>query len=598
MKEALPDLHLKLRTLPESPGVYQYFDKNDVVIYVGKAKNLKKRILSYFKATHENFKTHLLVKQIVRLEYTVVETELDALLLENNLIKKHQPKYNIQLKDDKTYPWICIKKEAFPRVFSTRRIVRDGSEYFGPYPNVNVMRILLNLIKEVYPLRSCSFDLSRQKIEKKSYKVCLEYHIGNCMGACEAFESETTYLEYVSQIRELLKGNIKNLIGMLQTRMQNQAATYHFEEAHATKIKLDALEKFRAKSTVVSSTVKRVDVCTLLNDSDRAFVNYFSVHDGAIIQAYTTEIRKKLNESTEAILSYVLPELLQRFESNTREVITDVPLDLGLKNISIYVPLRGDKKELIALSQRNTWYYRQEKLKQEKIKDPERHTTRILEQLKHDFRLKELPVHIECFDNSNFQGTNAVSACVVFRSAKPSKKDYRHFNVKTVEGANDFATMEEVVYRRYHRMLEEQQALPQLIIIDGGKGQLSAALVALKKLDLRGKVAICGIAKRLEEIYFPGDNLPIYLDKRSESLKVIQHLRNEAHRFGIKHHRTKRSKQVLSSEILDIKGIGLKTQTQLMRHFKTISAIKSATVEQLTQVIGPAKAMLIKHACF
>jgi excinuclease ABC subunit C len=595
MSQVLTELQLKLRTLPEKPGVYQYYDRSDVIIYVGKAKNLKKRVSSYFNKTQDNYKTHVLVRQIVRMEYTVVETELDALLLENNLIKKYQPKYNIQLKDDKTYPWICIKKEAFPRVFSTRRVVRDGSAYFGPYPSGKVMHTLLDLIKELYTLRTCALDLAPEKISKEKYKVCLEYHIGNCKGPCAGHQTESAYLEQVEQIRQLLKGNIQWLIGMLKTRMKEQAATYRFEEAQETKLKIEALEKYRAKSTVVSSSVKRVDVCTLLNEQDRAFVNYLSIHDGAIVHAYTTEVRKKLDESREEILGYVLPELLQRFESTTREVITDEPIDLELEDIAITVPQRGDKKELVALSKRNTQYYKQEKQKQEKIKDPERHTNRILEQIKQDFRLKELPEHMECFDNSNIQGTNAVSACVVFRNAKPSKKDYRHFNVKTVEGPDDFATMEEVVYRRYRRMLDEGQSLPNLIIIDGGKGQLGAALNALEKLDLRGKVAICGIAKRLEEIFFPGDSLPIYIDKRSESLKVIQYMRNEAHRFGITHHRNKRSKSSLTSALLDIPGIGPKTQAQLMKHFKTVSAIQQASLEELAKVVGEAKAKLLKN---
>ncbi len=594
MSEELTDLQLKLRTLPEKPGVYQYFDRNDVIIYVGKAKNLKKRVSSYFNKTQDNYKTHVLVRQIVRMEYTVVETELDALLLENNLIKKYQPKYNIQLKDDKTYPWICIKKEAFPRVFSTRRIIRDGSEYFGPYPSGKVMHTLLDLIKELYTLRTCALDLSREKIAREKYKVCLEYHIGNCKGACAGHQVESAYLEEVEQIRQLLKGNIQSLISMLKTRMKEQASAYLFEEAQETKLKIESLEKYRAKSTVVSSSVKRVDVCTLLNEQDRAFVNYLSVHDGAIVHAYTAEVSKKLDESREEILSYVLPELLERFESNTKEVLTDEAFDLGLENITITVPQRGDKKELVALSKRNTLYYKQEKQKQEKIKDPERHSKRIMEQIKQDFRLKELPEHMECFDNSNIQGTNAVSACVVFKNGKPSKKDYRHFNVKTVEGPDDFATMEEVVYRRYKRLIDEQQSLPQLIIIDGGKGQLGAALNALEKLDLRGKVAICGIAKRLEEIFFPGDSLPIYIDKRSESLKVIQFMRNEAHRFGITHHRNKRSKSSLTSALLDIPGIGPKTQQELMKAFKTVSAIQHATLEELTAIIGLAKARLVK----
>lgn len=597
MSSVKEHLQLKLKTLPEKPGIYQYFDAGGTIIYVGKAKNLKKRVSSYFNKTQDNGKTVMLVKRIADIQYMVVDTELDALLLENNLIKKYQPKYNIQLKDDKTYPWICIKKEPFPRVFSTRNVIRDGSAYYGPYPSGKVMHTLLSLIKELYPLRNCAFDLSANKIEEKRYKVCLEYHLGNCLAPCVGHESKAHYDEKIAQIENLVKGNITSVMQFLKDKMVQHASNHEYELAQEMKVKLQTLENYKAKSTIVSPSIHEVDVCTLLDEPDAAFVNYLSIHNGSIIHAYTAEVKKKLNETREEVLSYVLPELRERFSSVSKEVLLDEPLNLKLEGIQFSVPQRGDKKHLVELSLRNAKFYRLEKNKQEKIVDPERHTKRILEQIKTDFRLTELPVHMECFDNSNIQGTNPVSACVVFKNAKPSKADYRHFNVKTVEGPDDFASMEEAVYRRYRRLLEEGQSLPQMIIIDGGKGQLGAALKALEKLDLRGKVAIVGIAKRLEEIFFPGDSLPIYIDKRSESLKVVQFMRNEAHRFGITHHRNRRSKGALTSELTSITGIGPKTQEDLMKAFKTVSAIKGASMDSLVSIIGAAKAKIV-HSYF
>ena len=592
---ALPNdsLRIKLQTLPDKPGVYQYLNKEGVIIYVGKAKNLKKRVNSYFNKEPDNGKTAVLVRQIVDLNYIVVDTEMDALLLENNLIKKYQPKYNIQLKDDKTYPWICVKKEAFPRVFSTRRVIRDGSNYYGPYPNGKVMQTLLSLIKELYPLRTCSLDLSPQKIAAKKYKVCLEYHIGNCLGPCAGLQEQETYDQYIFEIDHLLKGNIGQVIQSLKKRMFELASEQAYEAAQEIKIKIETLEKYQAKSTIVSPSIRAVDVCTLLDDAESAYVNYLCIQDGSIIHAYTTVIKKKLNETREDILGYVISEFRERFNSQSSELLTDFPLELSFPGMTISIPQRGDKKQLVELSQRNTKFYKLDKERQEKIIDPERHTNRILETIKSDFRLKELPVHMECFDNSNLQGTNAVSACVVFKNGKPSKADYRHFNVKTVEGPDDFATMEEVVYRRYRRLIDEGQTLPQLVIIDGGKGQLSAALTALDRLGIRGQFAIVGIAKRLEEIFFPGDSLPIYLDKRSESLKVIQYMRNEAHRFGITHHRNKRSKNAFESELEHIPGIGPKTFETLMKHFKTVSAIRLASEEELVQAVGKSKARIV-----
>lgn len=590
------ELKLKLNTLPENPGIYQYFDKDGTIIYVGKAKNIKKRVSSYFTKNQESSKTKLLVRKIENIKYLVVDSEYDALLLENNLIKQHQPKYNIQLKDDKTYPWIVIRNEAFPRMYATRQLVKDGSKYYGPYASVKVMSTLLKLLKELYKLRSCSLDLRKQKIEERKYKVCLEYHIGNCKGPCVGNQSQANYDEQIEQIESILKGNISSVLNYLKKSMQQYADNYQFEEAHEAKQKITLLEKYQSKSTIVSPTVDEVDVITILDEEKTAYVNYLVIHKGAIVHGLTVEIKKKLDESVEDIIGFVLLEMREKFHSVSKEVILQEPLNLEIEGIHFHVPQRGDKKKLVELSVRNTMYYRVEKLKQEKIKDPEKHTERILNQLQKDLRLKEQPRHIECFDNSNIQGTNPVSACVVFKDAKPSTKDYRHFIPRTVEGPDDFATMEEVVYRRYKRLQEDGESLPDLVIIDGGKGQLGAALKALEKLGLRGKLPIIGIAKKLEEIFFPGDSVPIYLDKKSESLKVIQHLRNEAHRFGITHHRNRRSKNAFISELEAIPGIGPKTFEQLMKSFRTLSKIESASLDELASVIGKSKGETVyKH---
>lgn len=593
MEDKKIDIGLKLKTLPEKPGVYQYFDKNGTILYVGKAKNLKKRVSSYFNKNHEHAKTYILVKKIADIQYIVVDTEMDALLLENNLIKKYLPKYNIQLKDDKTYPWICVKKEPFPRVFSTRILVKDGSRYYGPYPSGRVMHTLLDLIRDLFPLRTCALDLSANKIEKGAYKVCLEYHIGKCKGPCEGKQKAQEYNGMIEQIEGILKGNISSVIQNLKQLMQQASTDFRFEEAHDIKTRIEILEKYKAKSTVVSPTIHQVDVVTMVEDNDTVFVNYLVINYGAIIHGITVEVKRKLDETQEDIITFVLPELRERFQSEAKEILVESDVDWEMEGVRFFAPQRGDKKALIDLSLRNAKFYRLEKIKQEKIKDPEKHTSRILETMKTDLRLKELPVHIECFDNSNIQGTNPVSACVVFKDAKPSKKDYRHFNVQTVEGPDDFATMREAVYRRYKRLLEEEQPLPQLIIIDGGKGQLGAALESLEKLDLRGKVAIIGIAKRLEELFYPGDSLPLYLDKRSETLKVIQHLRNEAHRFGITHHRNRRSKSALNNELEQIPGIGEKTIQDLIKAFKSVKRVKEQNEESLTAIVGKAKAKVI-----
>ena len=585
-------LALQVKTLPDSPGVYQYFDKNDVIIYVGKAKNLKKRVASYFNKNHDSGKTRVLVKKIANIKHIVVSTETDALLLENNLIKKYKPKYNILLKDDKTYPWICIKKERFPRVFTTRRVIKDGSEYFGPYTSVRTVRVLLDLIKEVYALRTCTFDLRQEKINEGKYKVCLEYHLKNCKGACEGLETEQKYQEQIAAIRNIIKGNFKESLEKLRQMMQDFAANMQFEEAQKIKEKLTLLSNYQAKSTIVNPSINNVDVFSIISDETHGYANFFKISNGSIIQSHTTEIKKKLDETDTELLELFIVEIRQRFHSMAPEIYVPFKVNIG-ETIKVTVPKLGDKKRIVELSERNAKYYRQEQFKQVQIVDPERHVKRIMAQMKKDLRLSEEPKHIECFDNSNIQGTHPVAACVVFRDGKPSKKEYRHYNIKTVEGPDDFASMEEVVFRRYKRLLEEKQALPQLIIVDGGKGQLSSGLKALEELGLRGKIAIIGIAKRLEEIYYPDDPIPLYLDKKSETLKITQYLRNEAHRFGITFHRNKRSKTAIQSELEQIPNIGKQTITTLLLKFKSAKRVKEATFNALKDEIGNARALRV-----
>ena len=585
-------LEIQLKTLPDSPGVYQYYDKQDNILYVGKAKNLKKRVGSYFTKSHENAKTRILVQKIVSIKHIVVTTETDALLLENNLIKKYQPRYNIMLKDDKTYPWICIKKERFPRIFMTRRVIKDGSEYYGPYTNVRTVKVLLDLIRELYPLRTCKYDLSREKIIEKKYKVCLEYHLGNCSGPCEDFQNEDSYNDTIKAIRNIVKGNFKESLNKFHEIMKAFADKMEFEEAQKIKEKLDLLSNYQSKSTIVSPSINNVDVFSIISDESYGYVNFFKIANGSIIQSHTTEIKKKLDETDKRILEMAVVEIRQRFNSISKEVYVPFEIDLG-DEIKVTVPKLGDKKRIVELSERNAKYYRQEQFKQIKISDPDRHVKRIMTQMQKDLRLSEEPRHIECFDNSNIQGTNPVAACVVFKEGKPSKKEYRHYNIKTVEGPDDFASMEEVVFRRYKRLLSENLPLPQLIVIDGGKGQLSSALKSLDLLDLRGKIAIIGIAKRLEEIYYPGDPIPMYLDKRSETLKIVQFLRNEAHRFGITLHRNKRSKSAIQSELEQIPNIGKQTITTLLRKFKSAKRVKMATIEELKELLGDSRAKKI-----
>jgi len=585
-------LSIQIQTLPKEPGVYQYFDKNDLIIYIGKAINLRRRVSSYFNKIHDSNKTKLLVKNIVRMEHIVVESEMDALLLENNLIKKHKPRYNILLKDDKTYPWICIKKERFPRIFSTRRVIKDGSDYYGPYTNKKMVYILLDLIRGLYPIRNCTFDLSEQKVAAKKYKVCLEYHMGNCLAPCENKMTEQQYNQNIKAIRSILKGNFKESLQGFKTQMEEHALNMEYEEAQKIKEKLEILENYQSKSTIVNPKINNVDVFSIVTDDQYGYVNFLQLSFGSIIRSNTLEIKKKLEETPEEILSLAVIEIRQRFNSQSPEIYLPFPLNFG-KSIRVTVPQLGDKKKILELSERNAKYFRMERFKQIKIVDPDRHTNRLMSQMKHDLRLSSEPRHIECFDNSNLQGSNPVAACVVFKNGKPTKKEYRHYNIKTVEGPDDFASMEEVVFRRYKRLLDEKQSLPQLIIVDGGKGQLSSALKSIDRLGLRGKIAIVGIAKRLEEIYFPEDPIPLYLDKKSESLKVIQFLRNEAHRFGITLHRNKRSKKAIQSGLDVFPGIGPKTKETLLKNFKSFKRIKEANKDDLIRIIGNSKGTLL-----
>lgn len=583
---------LQISTLPDSPGVYQYYDKDDRLLYVGKAKDLKKRVNSYFTKHHDNARTRILVRKIANIKHIVVATETDALLLENNLIKKYQPKYNVMLKDDKSYPWICIKNERFPRVFPTRRLIKDGSEYYGPYTSMKTVHTLLDLIKGLYQLRTCNYDLSEEKIRADKYKVCLEYHLGNCAGPCEGLYSETEYNENIEAIRSIVKGNFKDSLVRFKNQMKKYAVELKFEDAQRIKEKINVLENYQSKSTVVNPKINNVDVFSIISDEGYGYVNFLQLSFGAIIRSHTLEIKKKLDESDEELLQLAVIELRQRFNSQSKEIYVPFEIDAE-EGVKVHIPKLGDKKHILDLSVRNAKYYRMERFKQAKIVDPDRHEKRIMAQMKKDLRLKEEPRHIECFDNSNIQGTNPVAACVVFKNGKPSKKDYRKFNIKTVEGADDFASMEEVVYRRYKRLKEEKQPLPQLIIIDGGKGQLSSALKSLDALELRGKIAIVGIAKRLEELFYPDDPIPLYLDKKSETLKIIQQLRNEAHRFGITFHRQKRSKQALENELENIPGIGEKTVTDLLRKFKSTKRVSQASFDEVAKVVGASRAKKI-----
>ena len=579
--------------MPSEPGVYRYYDKKGEILYVGKAKNLKNRVLSYFNKSQIGYKTRMMVSKIVRLETTVVNSEYDALLLENNLIKEYQPFYNILLKDDKSYPWICIKKEPFPRIFLTRNVIKDGSEYYGPYAKVKQAKTLIEVIKNIYKLRTCSLNLAPEKIKEGKYKVCLEYHIKNCAGPCEGLESEEEYAQKLNAIRGIIKGEFKAAREYLEAEMYNYAAKLEFENAQQSKEKLQILENYQTHTTIVSSNINDVDVFGIISDEAAAYVNYFKIKNGSIIQSYTTEIKKMLDETDEEILEEALIEIRNKFNSTSMEIFLPFHLNIEIPHVKLIVPKLGDKKRIVELSEKNAMEYRVEKLKQVQIVDPERHTNRIMAEMKKLLRLPEEPRHIEGFDNSNIQGTNPVSACVVFKDGKPSKADYRIFHVKTVEGPNDFATMEEVIYRRYSRLLDEGEPLPQLILIDGGKGQLSSAVKSLKLLGLYGKISIIGIAKRLEEIFFPEDPVPLYLDKKSETLKVLQRVRDESHRFGVKHHRTRRKNSTIKSELEEIPGVGEKTIQQLLSKLKSVKRIKEASLETLEEILGKSKAKAV-----
>lgn len=587
------DLELQLKTLPSEPGVYRYYNKDGDLLYVGKAKNLKKRVLSYFNKNHSGFRTRLMVSKIVRLETTIVNSEYDALLLENNLIKEHQPFYNILLKDDKSYPWICIKKEPFPRVFLTRNVIRDGSEYYGPYAKIRQAKYLLDIIKSLYKLRTCNLNLAPEKIEQGKYKVCLEYHIKNCEGACEGLEDEENYRQKIDAIRGIIKGDFRKGREFLEQEMYQYAAKLEFEKAQMSKDKLQVLADYQTHTTIVNPSIDDVDVFGMTSDETAAYINYFKIKNGSIVQSYTTEVKKMLEETDEEILEEVLIELRRRFDSHSAEIFLPFHLNIEIPNVKLIVPKLGDKRRIVELSEKNAKEYRIEMLKQVQIIDPERHTNRIMAEMQKLLRLPEEPRHIEGFDNSNIQGTNPVSACVVFKNGKPSKADYRIFHPKSVEGSNDFATMEEVIYRRYSGLLESGEPLPQLILIDGGKGQLSSAVKSLKKLGLYGKISIIGIAKRLEELFFPDDPIPLYLDKKSETLKILQRVRDEAHRFGVKHHRIRRKNSTLTSELEEIPGVGEKTIALLLQKLKSVKRIKEAPLEVLEEIIGKSKGKIV-----
>lgn len=588
-----PSLELQLKTLPSEPGVYRYYDKNEHLLYVGKAKNLKKRVLSYFNKNLPGYRTKIMVGKIQRLETTIVNSEYDALLLENNLIKEHQPFYNVMLKDDKTYPWICIKNENFPRIFLTRNKIKDGSEYYGPYAKVRPAKILLETIKHIYKLRSCNLNLSPNKIDDGKYKVCLEYHIKNCEGPCEGLESKEDYDEKIDAIRGIVKGDFRKAKEYLVNQMMKYAENLQFEQAQIIKERLDALEDYQSRNTVVNPNIDDVDVFGMTSDETAAYVNFFKIRNGNIIQSFTTEIKKILEETDEDILEEAMIEIRQKFDSDSKEVLLPFHLSVEIPNVKLIVPKMGDKKRIVELSEKNAKEYRLEKLKQVQIIDPERHTNRIMAEMQKLLRMPVEPRHIEGFDNSNIQGTNPVSACVVFKDGKPSKADYRIFHPKTVEGANDYATMEEVIYRRYKRLLDEGDDLPQLILIDGGKGQLSSAVKSLRLLGLYGKITIVGIAKRLEEIFFPEDPIPLYLDKKSETLKILQRVRDEAHRFGVKHHRTRRTNSTIKSELEEIPGVGEKTIELLLSKLKSVKRIKESNLETLEEILGKSKAKVI-----
>ncbi len=587
------NIELLVKNLPDKPGVYQYFDANGKIIYIGKAKSLKKRVLTYFTKTNDSAKTQVLVSKIADIRHIVVNTESDALLLENNLIKEYQPKYNVLLKDDKTFPWICITNEPFPRIFYTRNVVRDGAAFYGPYTSLRTVKTLLDLINEIFLLRTCSLKLTDDNIKANKFKICLEYHMKKCKGPCEGLQAETEYLSDIDIIRKIIKGDLQQVIQYISSMMLEKSAAYEFEAAEILRQKIDILKKFQSRSTVVTPEIRNTDVFTFFDDSSSAYVNYLKIMNGAIVQVHSVELKKRIEEAKEDLLAYAVIELRERLQSTSTEIILPFEIGTDIPGAKTLVPQRGDKKKLLELSERNLSYFRLERKRLAEKADTGRKANSVIEKMKYDLRLNVAPMHIECFDNSNIQGEFPVAACVVFRKGKPAKSEYRHFNVKTVVGADDFATMEEILYRRYSRMLEEDVPLPDLIVIDGGKGQLSAALASLEKLELTNKIAIISIAKRLEEIYFPGDPVPLYLDRNSITLKVIQNLRNEAHRFGISFHRLKRSADFIKSELDAIKGVGEKLKEKLLTHFGSVDGIRNASIEDVEKLCGKAKAGLV-----
>lgn len=589
-------LREKIAILPDTPGVYTYYDAEGVVIYVGKAKNLKRRVSSYFNRTHDSLRTNLLVRAIADMSYIVVPTEQDALNLEASMIKEYQPRYNVLLKDDKTYPWIVVTNEYFPRVFLTRQRVRDGSKYYGPYTSVGVARTVLELIRELYPIRSCRHPITPDWLARGKGRLCLEYHMKRCRGCCTGRISRDQYMEYIDHIRQILRGDTTPVMQFLRDEMARLSEELLFEEAQELKEKYKLIENYQSRSVIVSQTIENIDVFGIDDDGADVFVNYMHVHNGAVVRSLTLQYKRRLDESCAQILSLAMNEIAVKLGLKFDEVVVAELPDVEPEGVTFTIPKRGDKAKLLEVSQRNARQYKVDMLNNLERKNPEQRVERLLERMKADFRLSELPRHIECFDNSNIQGTNPVASCVVFRNGKPSKSDYRHFNIKTVEGPDDFASMKEVLTRRYTRLMEEGKELPQLIVVDGGKGQLSAAVEALDEIGLRGTIAVVGIAKRLEEIYFPGDSIPLYIDKNSETLRVVQHLRDEAHRFGITHHRNRRSKGQTVSELDAIKGVGEATRTALLRHFKSVKRIRQATVDEIADIIGPSRASIVYNA--
>lgn len=590
-------LQEKISFLPSTPGVYMYYDSEGTVIYVGKAKNLKRRVSSYFNRTHDSVRTNLLVRAIADMKYIVVPTEQDALNLENSMIKEYQPRYNVLLKDDKSYPWIVVTKEPYPRVFMTRKRIADGSKFYGPYTDTASARMVLQLIKELYPLRSCRGIITQKSIDDGKGRLCLDYHLKRCSGPCVGYITQEEYGRQIERVKQILRGDMNELLDYLRGEMERLSAELRFEEAHLLKAKYDAVKRYTAKSVIVSQTIGDIDVFGIDDDGDKeVYVNYMHVRRGAVVRSMTLQYKRSLEESAAQILSYAMQEVKNELDVDYEEVLVAQEPDVTMEGVTFIIPQRGDKAKLLEVSERNARQYRIDTLKHMEKHNPEMRTMKLLERMKADFRLGELPHHIECFDNSNIQGTNPVASCVVFRDGKPSKKDYRHFNIKTVEGPDDFASMKEVLTRRYTRLMNEGEELPQLIVVDGGKGQLSAAVEALEAIGLRGVIAVAGIAKRLEEIYFPGDSIPLYIDKNSETLRVVQHMRDEAHRFGITHHRNRRSKTQTVSALDGIPGIGPKTRDALLQHFKSVKRVGTANIDDIAAVIGPAKASVVYQA--